>query len=58
MIETVARQYGLGLISVQNKHYDFAAPKSWLERAAVRRFWELLALPNTRAALAALGFRL
>jgi putative molybdopterin biosynthesis protein len=57
-IETVARQYRLGFIPVQDEHYDFAVPKSRLDRPAVRRFRALLAEPATRAALAAQGFGL
>ena len=57
-IETVARQYGLGFIPAQDEHYDFAVPKSRLERPAVRRFRAVLAEPEVREALAALGFRL
>jgi putative molybdopterin biosynthesis protein len=57
-IETVARQYGLGFIPAQDEHYDFAVPKSRIERPAVRRFRAMLAEPEVREALAALGFRL
>jgi putative molybdopterin biosynthesis protein len=56
-IETVARQYGLGFIPVQDEHYDFAAPIARLERPAVQRFRALLADPSVREALGALGFR-
>jgi putative molybdopterin biosynthesis protein len=56
-IETVARQYRLGFIPAQDEHYDFAVPKSRIERPAVRRFRELIGEPETRAALEALGFR-
>jgi putative molybdopterin biosynthesis protein len=57
-IATVARQYGLGFIPAQDEHYDFAVPKSRLERPAVRCFRAVLAEPEVREALAALGFRL
>jgi molybdopterin molybdotransferase/putative molybdopterin biosynthesis protein len=57
-IETVARQYGLGFIPAQDENYDFAVPKSRIERPAVRRFRAMLAEPDVREALAALGFRL
>jgi putative molybdopterin biosynthesis protein len=57
-IETVARQYGLGFIPAQDEHYDFAVPKSRVERPAVRRFRAMLAEPEVCEALAALGFRL
>jgi putative molybdopterin biosynthesis protein len=56
-IETVARQYGLGFIAVQDEHYDFAVPKARLARPSVQRFRELLKEPEIRAALEALGFR-
>jgi putative molybdopterin biosynthesis protein len=55
-IESVARQYGLGLIPVQNEHYDFVVPKTRLERATVQRFRALLDDASLREALAALGF--
>ena len=57
-IETVARQYGLGFIPAQDENYDFAVPKSRIERPAVCRFRAMLAEPEVREALAALGFRL
>jgi putative molybdopterin biosynthesis protein len=57
-IETVARQYGLGFIPAQDEHYDFAVPKSRIERPAVCRFRALLAEPEVCKALVALGFRL
>jgi putative molybdopterin biosynthesis protein len=57
-IETVARQYGLGFIPAQDEHYDFAVPKSRIERPAVRRFQAMLAEPEICEALAAIGFRL
>ena len=37
-IESVARQYGLGFIPLQDEHYDFVVPKARLERAPVQRF--------------------
>jgi putative molybdopterin biosynthesis protein len=55
-IESVARQYGLAFIPVQDEHYDFIVPKARLERAPVQRFRALLEDPSVRAALAALGF--
>src|SRR6516162_59480 len=57
-IETVARQYGLGFIPAQDENYDVAVPKSRIERPAVCRFRAMLAEPEVREALAALGFRL
>jgi molybdopterin molybdotransferase/putative molybdopterin biosynthesis protein len=55
-IETVARQYGLGFIPVQDEHYDFAVPKARRDRPPVERFQVLLADASVRAALIALGF--
>jgi putative molybdopterin biosynthesis protein len=55
-IDTVARMYGLGFIPLKEEHYDFAVPRSRLERPAVRRFRELLADQDTRCALEELGF--
>jgi putative molybdopterin biosynthesis protein len=55
-IESVARQYGLGFIPVQDEHYDFVVPKSRLERAPVQRFRAMLEDASVREALAALGF--
>ncbi|HSB98584.1 MAG TPA: molybdopterin biosynthesis protein, partial [Burkholderiaceae bacterium] len=57
-IDTVARQYGLGFIALQEEHYDFIVPKSRLERPAVRAFRELLADAGVREQLTRLGFRL
>ena len=57
-IESVARQYGLGFLPLQDEHYDFAVPKARLERPAVQRFRAVLQDAAVRAALTALGFRL
>jgi putative molybdopterin biosynthesis protein len=57
-IDTVARQYGLGFIPVQEERYDFVVPKARLDRPAVVAFRALLEVPETRAALRELGFRL
>jgi len=54
-IESVARQYGLGFIPVQDEHYDFIVPKARLARP-VQRFRALLKDASVREALAALGF--
>ena len=56
-IETVAQQYGLGFAPVRDEQYDFVIPRTQLSRAPVRRFVELVASPEVRAALAGLGFR-
>ena len=57
-IDTVARQYGLGFIPLQEEHYDFVVPTARLERPAVRAFRALLDDPQVRGELRALGFRL
>jgi len=41
-IEIVANQYGLGFIPFRDEHYDFAVPRSRLDRPAVQCFRELL----------------
>jgi putative molybdopterin biosynthesis protein len=55
-IDTVARQYGLAFIPLQEERYDFVVPKARLERPAVRRFRALLADAAVRQRLSALGF--
>ena len=55
-IASVARQYDLGFIPVQEEHYDFAVPTARLDRPAVQRFQALLTDAAVRRALAALGF--
>jgi putative molybdopterin biosynthesis protein len=55
-IATLARDYGLGFIPVQDEHYDFAVPRTRLHRPPVQRFCALLADAAVRAALAARGF--
>ncbi len=57
-IDTVARQYGLGFIPMQEEQYDFIVPTARLERPAVRAFCALLNDPEVRDELASLGFRL
>jgi putative molybdopterin biosynthesis protein len=57
-IDTVARQYGLGFIPIQEEKYDFIVPTARLDRPAVRAFRHLLSDPEVRDELAALGFRL
>jgi len=57
-IETIARQYGLGFIPVQDEHYDFIIPKARLARQAVQRFRAVLEDPVTREALIDLGFNI
>jgi putative molybdopterin biosynthesis protein len=55
-IESVARQYDLGFIPIQDEHYDFAVPRARLDRPAVKRFCALLEDATVRAALADRGF--
>jgi putative molybdopterin biosynthesis protein len=56
-IDTVARQYGLGFIPLQEEQYDFVVPVSRLERPAVRAFRALLDDARVREELGRLGFR-
>jgi len=56
-IDTVARQYDLGFIPLQEEHYDFIVPTARLERPPVRAFCALLNDAAIRAQLTALGFR-
>jgi putative molybdopterin biosynthesis protein len=57
-IDTVARQYGLGFIALQEEHYDFIVPKAKLERPAVKAFRALLGDRAVQEHLSQLGFRL
>lgn len=56
-IETVARDAGLGFISLREEEFDFVIPKDRRDRPAVRAFRALLAEPATGARLAQHGFR-
>ena len=56
-IETVARQYDLGFLPLQEELYDFVIPAARFDRPAVQRFRELLASEDVRRALADVGFR-
>jgi len=56
-IDTVARQYGLGFIPVQEERYDFVVPQARLGRAPVQAFVALLQSAAAREALDRLGFR-
>ena len=56
-IDTVARQYGLGFIALQEEHYDFIVPTARLERPAVRAFRALLGDRAMQDELRRLGFR-
>ena len=55
-IRTVARDYGLGFLPLQDERYDLVVPRSRLDRPAVQRLVALLRAPATRAALRARGF--
>jgi putative molybdopterin biosynthesis protein len=55
-IDTVARQYGLGFLPLQEEQYDFVVPKARLDREPVRAFLALLKDAGTRRELSALGF--
>jgi putative molybdopterin biosynthesis protein len=57
-IDTVARQYGLGFIPMQEEQYDFAVPTARLARPALQAFCALLEDREVRDELASLGFRL
>jgi putative molybdopterin biosynthesis protein len=57
-IESVARQYGLGFVPVQDEYYDFIVPRARLDWPPVQRFKALLEEASVRAALTALGFRI
>ena len=56
-IDTVARQYGLSFIPLQEERYDFVVPTARLEREPVRAFCELLNDATVRSELGKLGFR-
>jgi putative molybdopterin biosynthesis protein len=55
-IESVARHYDLGFLPLQDEHYDFAVPKTRLDRPPVETFRALLGEAELKAALARLGF--
>ena len=55
-IQTVARDYGLGFLPLQDEKFDLVVPRSRLGRPAVQRLLALLREPGTRAALRARGF--
>lgn len=57
-IDTVAKQYGLGFLPLQEEHYDFVVPKARHARRGVEVFRSLLQEPAVRARLRELGFRL
>jgi putative molybdopterin biosynthesis protein len=55
-IINVARDNDLGFIALQEEQYDFVVPRPRLTRPAVQCFSELLEQPETRQALAGMGF--
>ena len=55
-IDTVARQYGLAFLPLQEERYDFVVPKERLDRQAVRAFLGLLDDPAVRDELRRMGF--
>ncbi|HEX7388533.1 MAG TPA: molybdopterin biosynthesis protein [Acidiphilium sp.] len=55
-IETVARQYGLGFLPLQDEQYDFVIPVTRRDRPAVCSFIALLHDPAVRRQLAGMGF--
>ncbi|CAO3353688.1 molybdopterin biosynthesis protein [Azospirillum melinis] len=55
-IETAANLYGLGFLPLQEEHYDFVIPAARRDRPAVRRFVEVLEMPEVADALRAMGF--
>jgi putative molybdopterin biosynthesis protein len=57
-IASVARQYELGFIPLQEEHYDFVIPRARRDRSPVQRFLAVLADDAIRAALRAHGFAL
>jgi putative molybdopterin biosynthesis protein len=57
-LDTVARQAGLGFISVQHEQYDFVAPAARAGRPGVKAFRARLADASTRDAIEGLGMKL
>ena len=57
-IDTIARQYDLGFIPMQQERYDFVIPRSRIDRPAVRMFVELLNDVGTQRRLVEFGFSL
>jgi len=55
-INTIADQYGLGFIPLQQEQYDFVIPSARMTRSAVRLFCEIVADPEVRDELAQMGF--
>jgi len=55
-IASVAHQYALGFIPIQEEHYDFVLPRARRNRPAVQRFLAVLSDETVRARLRAHGF--
>jgi putative molybdopterin biosynthesis protein len=55
-IDTVARQYRLAFIPLQDERYDFIVPTACMEREPVRAFRALLGDTEVRAELGRMGF--
>lgn len=56
-IATVARDYGLGFIPLQDEHYDFLIPTARHPRPAVQSFLQLLSDPAIQTELSRRGFQ-
>jgi putative molybdopterin biosynthesis protein len=56
-ISTVAAEYALGFLPLQDERFDFLVPEDRLGRPAVAAFRELLADPDVWADLSKMGFR-
>ena len=57
-IQWVARHNGLGFLPLEDEQYDFAIPKSRRDRPGVVAFRELLAKPDVRRELEAMGLKM
>ena len=57
-IESVARQYDLGFLPLQDEHYDFVVPKARFDRPGRAAISGRAQDASVRAALTAVGFRL
>ncbi len=57
-IEWVARDAQLGFLPLEDEHYDFAVPRSRLQRPAVVAFCKLLADDGIREQLGQMGFNI
>ncbi|HEY1328743.1 MAG TPA: molybdopterin biosynthesis protein [Casimicrobiaceae bacterium] len=55
-INTIAGQYGLGFIPLQQERYDFVIPTARLARSEVRLFRDVVADASVRRQLADMGF--